>query len=392
MKRFFLIPLTMILLAGMVLGGCAQQAPAPATTPSPTSKPAPSPTVAPSPAPSPAPITTPSPTAKPAPTTAPAKVYNLKFSYHTPPQASLVGAYLKPWTEAIEKATGGQVKITHYPGETLVKAKDQYDALVSKLSDIALVDTSETPGRFPQTEFDTLPYIFVDGSSAAKTYWDILQKYCVNSELKEIQLLAVAVIASSNYAGNKSAQNVSDFKGMRVRSAGRTESWTVGALGATPIEIATSDLSTSLERGLIDGVFISWSAILSFGIKDVTKYRTECDMYYRVFPIIMNKQVWNSLPADIQKAIMDASGQANSATYSVENVKLGLGAKNAIAGSDKATGKPPIYTLTAEQLTAWKAAVLPVWDKWAADLNGKGLPGKAIIDDIKTFNQKYTAK
>jgi TRAP-type C4-dicarboxylate transport system substrate-binding protein len=114
------------------------------------------------------------------------QTWDLKFSYHTPPQASLVGAYLKPWTAAIEQATNGRVKITHYAGETLVKAKDQFDGLVSGLSDIALVDTSETPGRFLQTEFDTLPYIFPDG--AAARYYDILQSIR-ELELKEVQLV-----------------------------------------------------------------------------------------------------------------------------------------------------------------------------------------------------------
>ncbi len=173
---------------------------------------------------------------------------------------------------------------------------------------------------------------------------------------------------------------------MRVRSAGRTESWTVEALGASPIEIDTADISTSLERGLIDGTFISWSGILAFGIKDVTKYRTECNMYFRVFPLFFNKDVWDSFPPNIQKAIMDVSGEQASITYSVANVAKGEGAKNAIAGSDKGAGNPPIVVLTAEQLASWKAAALPVWDKWAADLESKNLPGKAIIDDIKALN------
>jgi len=347
MKRIAFIVLATVIVSGLLLAGCAKPTP---------------------------------------------QEWNLKFSYHTPPTASLVPAFLQPWAADVEKATGGKVKITHYAGETLVKAKDQFDGLVSGLSDIALVDTSETPGRFPQTEFDTLPYIFPDGATAAKTYWDILQKYCVKKELKEVQLVAVAVIAPSNYAGNKSANNLSSFQGMRIRSAGRTESWTINALGATAVEIDLSEISTSLERGLVDGVFISWSGILAFGIKDVTKYRTECDMYYRVFPIFFNKEVWKSFPKDIQEAIMGVSGQAASVTYSVANVQKGAGAKNAIAGADKGAGKPPIYILTAEQLASWKAAVTPVWDKWAADLETKKLPGKAIIADIKTLNQQYSAK
>jgi TRAP-type C4-dicarboxylate transport system substrate-binding protein len=333
------------------------------------------------------------PASSPAPASpAPAKVFNLKFSYHTPPQASLVGAYFKPWTAAIEQATNGQVKITHYAGETLVKAKDQYDGLTSGLSDMALVDTSETPGRFSTTEFDTLPYIFPDAGTGAKIYWDILQKYSLNTDLKDVKVVAIAIVAPSNYVGNKSVQNVADFKGLRIRTAGKTESWTIEALGGTPVEIATADLSTSIERGLVDGAFLSYSFILSMGIKDVTKFRTECNLFYRAWPIIVNKKVWDSMPADIQNAIMNVSGQQNSANYCAANEKEAAGAKNAIIGSDKGAGKPGIYILTPEQLTSWKTAIMPVWDKWAADLGAKNIPGKAIIDDVKAFTQKYSAK
>jgi TRAP-type transport system periplasmic protein len=327
-----------------------------------------------------------------APTTSAApKVFNLKFAYHTPPAASLVGAYLNPWVAAVEQATNGQVKITSYGGETLVKEADEFDAILSGLCDMALIDTSETPGRFPTTEFDTLPYIFPDAGTGAKIEWDILQKYST-TDLKDVKVLAVAVIAPSNYIGNKQAQNVSDFKGLRIRASGKTEGWTIEALGATPTDVATSDLSTSMERGLVDGAFLSYSFMLSMGIKDVAKYRTECSLFYRAWPIMINKKVWDSMPKNVQDAIMSVSGPTNSATYSAANEKEAAGAKGAIMGSDKASGKGPIYTLTAEQLGSWKAAVLPVWDRWSNELEGKKLPGKAIISDIGTLSKQYSAK
>ncbi len=320
------------------------------------------------------------------------KVYNLKFSYHTPPKASLVGTYFNPWTAAIEQASGGRIKITHYAGESLVKSKDQYDAVIAGLCDIAFIDPSETPGRFAQMEFDTLPYIFPNAEIGVQVYWDILQKYSVNTELKEVKVLGAATIAPSNYAGNKPAQKVADFKGMRMRAAGRTESWIVEALQASPIEIATSDLGTSLERGLVDSCLLTWSAILSFGVKDVTKYHVECNIFSRTWMIVMNKRVWDSLPPDLQKVFMDHSGPKNSAAYSAANEKVTAGLKNAIAGSNKAAGKPPIYVLSREEATEWKTALLPVWDKWAAEMEGKKLPGKVIVTDIKSLVQKYPVK
>jgi len=264
--------------------------------------------------------------------------------------------------------------------------------VVAGLCDIALIDTSEYAGRFQQTEFDVLPYIFPDTAVGAKVYWDLVQKYAVSKDFKDVVVLGVVVIAPSNYAGNKPAVNLADFKGMRVRSAGRAEGWTIEALGGTPVEVATADLYTSLERGLVDSAFLSWSLILRQGVKDVTKYRTECKLFYRAWPIVMNKSTWDSLGSGLQQTIMAQSGRDNSAKYCTANEALAEEDKAGIAGSDKGAGNPPISTLSAEQTAAWKAAVMPVWDKWANDLEANKLPGKAIIADAKSLVQKYSAK
>ena len=42
-----------------------------------------------------------------------------------------------PWTDAVDAATQGRVKIELYAEETLVKEADQYDAVVSGLADLA---------------------------------------------------------------------------------------------------------------------------------------------------------------------------------------------------------------------------------------------------------------
>ncbi|MFC2007832.1 ABC transporter substrate-binding protein [Chloroflexota bacterium] len=67
MKRLFLFAVAVILVSGLILSGCAQQAPAPAPTPTPSPAPTPSPTPAPAPTPTPAPAPSPAPSPAPAP-------------------------------------------------------------------------------------------------------------------------------------------------------------------------------------------------------------------------------------------------------------------------------------------------------------------------------------
>ena len=139
-------------------------------------------------------------------------------------------------------------------------------------------------------EFDTLPYIFPNPAIGSMIYWDIMQKYAADKELKDVKVLSIATIPPMNYAGNKPIKKLSDFKGLRMRMQAKTESWIYEAVKATPVEIATSDLATSLERGLVDGMLLTWSAILSFGVKDVDKYEVECNLFSRTWMIILNRE------------------------------------------------------------------------------------------------------
>jgi TRAP-type transport system periplasmic protein len=106
----------------------------------------------------------------------------------------------------------------------------------------------------------------------------------------------------------------------------------------------------------------------------------------------MNKKVWDSMPADLQKVIADNCGAEKSGFYSAENDKLEAGAIAAVKGSDKGQSKPGIYVLPEDEKANWKTALMPVWDKWIAEMEAKKLPGKAIIEDLKAALQKYSTK
>jgi TRAP-type C4-dicarboxylate transport system substrate-binding protein len=315
------------------------------------------------------------------------QTWDLKFSYPTPERASLVPAYLVPWSEAVTMATDDRVKITHYAENSLVKEEQQWDALLSGTSDIALIEPEFNPGTFPISEVGSLPYQFPDEVTAAKTFWDVVTQKA-QDEWKDVQILGVTVIAPAQYRGNVEINgDVSKFEGTRMRSGGRIETWILEAFGATPVEIGTGDLSTSLERGMADGAFLSYSLILAMA-KDFTKYTTEADLFYRCWVIAMNKDVWNSMPTNIQESIMGVSGQEGSAKYSAANAMESKGEKAGLEGADKGMGNPPIYVLTADELAAWTEATAPVTQKWIDQLSDPA-QGQEVIDFIAAQNATY---
>ena len=322
------------------------------------------------------------------PAPAAAAPLELVFAYEAPPQASLTKAILEPWANDIEKATGGRVKIVRNPGGTLIKAEDSYDAMATGLCDIAQIDPEENPGRFPLTGINNLPFLYPNTEVAGVVGHQLLNKYCVDSELKEIKLIIMAPLHMGEYLGNKKVEVLSDFKGMKIRSSGKIEANTVQALGAIPVPIGTGELASALDKHTVDGCFFTLAGSLAFGLKDVTQYRTLCDIFPRVFFIGMNKAKYNGLPADIKKIFDEYSTVEATKRYAAAHMAMANGAKGAIMGYDKKVGNPPMIVLSKAERDKWKAASKGVWDEWLDGVTAKGLPGKAMLDDALSLVAK----
>ena len=94
-------------------------------------------------------------------------VIELKFAHFWPATHPFETDLLQPWAAAIEEATDGKVKITSYPGETLLKADAVYDGVINGIADIGASCFSYTRGRFPVVEVFELPGITYNNSKVA---------------------------------------------------------------------------------------------------------------------------------------------------------------------------------------------------------------------------------
>lgn len=280
--------------------------------------------------------------------------------------------------------------ITQYAGGSLVGAADAYDALVSGVCDIAQIATEEYPGQFPLSGIHTLPFMYPTTELAGIIPHELENKYCVDTELKDVKFMLSAPLHAGNYLGNVPVEKLEDLVGLKVRAPGKVDAAIVSALGATPVDVTTGEVASALDRGLLDGTIFTWSGALAFGIKDVTKNRTEIGLSRGVHFIMMNKESFAKLPADIQKIFNDFSTPEMSRKYAADHGALEPGGRAAIEGSDKAAGNPPIVVLAPEERARWVEAVQVVRDDWAAEMEAEGLPGQAMLDDAANLVEKYS--
>ena len=91
---------------------------------------------------------------------------------------------------------------------------------------------------------------------------------------------------------------------------------------------------------------------------------------------IMNKKKLASLPPDIQKIIREVG-----AKYCEVYAKVGVDAdKDTIKKLNEA--KIEIFKFPLAEMQKMKALALPIWEKYIADNEAKGLPGKAVATEF----------
>jgi len=308
--------------------------------------------------------------------TAPAKSFHLKLATHVPPQ-HYANKVFEQWIGELDKRSGGRVKVTLYPGQSLGKIPDEWNMLKSGISDIGWILPMYYPGAFPLADVTDLPYLIPHGKRDLTIINGIFNKF-LREQFQDVQVLWPGFLGFPQlHTTKKPVETLEDLKGMQIRCPPGPLTLSLEALGATPAQIPTPEVYTALERNIVDGCTIPWEGALAFKFYEVAKYHTTMDLGCGMFIVAMNQKAWKKLPPDIQKILEDLSSWAQK----LFNDSADATDEKALSVMQKAENT--IIRLTPQEKARWVEATKPVVDKWAAKLDDRGLPGTAIVEEMR---------
>ncbi|MGB9886189.1 MAG: TRAP transporter substrate-binding protein [Moorellales bacterium] len=254
--------------------------------------------------------------AKTGPTTSPAPpsnavsgtpaqpTFTLRFANYFAPESG-PGKIGQEFCDDIARITNGRVKVEYYPGGTLLTAPKMYDGVVQGIADIGFSNLAYTFGRFKVTEVLDLPLGFPDAWVANHVVADFYKQF----KPKEWEQTYVLTLHSSPVnniiTATKPVRRLEDLKGLTLRGTGYIGTL-VEAFGATARPVPMAEAYDNLAKKVIDGLLIPYETTRSFRYGEVTKYVTEIWPLGQVytFYLVMNRSKWDSLPPDIQEAII----------------------------------------------------------------------------------------
>lgn len=308
-----------------------------------------------------------------------------KLSYaNFPPAPTFPCVQMERWKTEVEKRTAGKVKIDTYPGGTLLGAKNMFDGVAAGTADIGSTATSYFPGMFPVIEFVDLPIGWPNATVASAALWELTEKY-KPKELEKFKVLTMFTCPPANIMSMKPILGLDDLKGYPLRASG-TGAKILELLGASAVGMPQSDVPEAIQKGVIKGNVSSLEVMKDFKYAEYCKHVTaNLNLFVVSFAVVMNQKKWDALPADVKKAMDDL--RLDQAIWTGRYVDNHV--KEAMKWSEQ-THNVQVYRLAPKELAKWEALLKPMIDKHLKDVEAKGLPAKAILDDTMKLKEKYS--
>jgi TRAP-type C4-dicarboxylate transport system substrate-binding protein len=309
-----------------------------------------------------------------------AKVVELSLN-HWFPSGSWFDKVIKDFAAEIEKQTSGQVKITIYPGGILTKVDQVYDGVVKGISDIGVAPVNITLGRFPLMEVIDLPIGLSSSWQGSHVASEIYKKFHPK-EFAETRPLYFFSSVPQHFHTQKQINKLEDLKGLKIRSV-PTCANIVESLGAIPVTMPITDVYTALQRGTVDGLVTSLEPLKTFRLAEVIRSTTICNLSVGVIYVTMNRDKWDSLSPAVKKIFDEVSEKFADITSRVFDENDLVGKNFSLSLGNK------VITLPPEELKRWEEHYQPILNKWVAENEAKGLPARAVLDEVFKLKEKY---
>jgi TRAP-type C4-dicarboxylate transport system substrate-binding protein len=289
-----------------------------------------------------------------------AEPIKLKMAYFSSDREPPYVSVMQPFADAVNKEGKGIVEIVPYSGGVLGRNYPlQAQQVLDGVADMAWVNPSLTPDRFPDNGVVEFPGLFRDLREITLVY----SRMVAAGELRGYEdFYVIAAAANFPLMINTRApiESLPDLRGKILRVNNLIEGNALQALGITPVVIPINEVALAIGRGTLDGATMPPNALFAYGVSRITRFHYVAPMGGAPLAFLMNRKKFESLPKAGQDVIRKFSGEWTAAhfveTYDANNVR----AMNDL----KSDSNRRVITPPRSELDTLHATFQTVFEKW----------------------------
>lgn len=288
---------------------------------------------------------------------------------------ALTGKASKHFVELLDERVGDALQITYQGGGALgYNSSDHFDAVQDGAVQSAVTLVTQLGGIDPIFNLSSLPFIAQTPADAYLLWQAARPEYERIFDENDMVLLWAMPNPPSGINAPRPITSVDALKGLRIRTYDVNGTETMINAGASPLQIAWSDLIPQLSTGGIDAVLTSADGARQLSLWDYVSDFTELNYAMGLFMMHVNKDEFEALPEDVQTALMEIVAPADEYNWTIMEQSIQ-------ESYDIMTGNGMGVTLDddvpQEVFDFLQEAGMPVREAWLAQT---GDAGQAILD------------
>ena len=218
------------------------------------------------------------------------------------------------WGAAIERDSGGRIKVQVYPASQLGSISRQIEGVQFGSIQASVIPPEFFVGVDQRFEVMAAPGLvdsMVQGQRVANDP-AVLQLMLSLGANKGLHGVGLFMATPSAIVSKTPIRHLADFRGKKIRIfASQFQSVAFGRLGVTPVAMTLGDVLPAIQQGAIDGADAALNVYVPFHYVDAAKYVTETNQP-AIFAIMEVSQKWfDTLPKDLQDIVVkDAASES----------------------------------------------------------------------------------
>ncbi|RRV03785.1 TRAP transporter substrate-binding protein [Pseudomonas sp. v388] len=277
----------------------------------------------------------------------------------------------------LQEQSNGDISFKMFAGGVLGSEKEVVEQVQSGAVQMTRVSLGIVGPVVPDVNVFNLPFIFRDHAHMRKIIdGEIGQEILDKITNSNFNMVALAWMdgGTRNLYTKKPVRDIADLKGMKIRVQGNPLFIdTVNAMGGNGIAMATGEIFSALQTGVIDGAENNPPTMLEHNHYQNAKFYTLTEHLILPEPVVMAKTTWEKLTPEQQALVKKLAVEAQA------EERVLWDKKSADSEAKLKAGGVEFIALSADQKKAFYDATAPVRAKY-------GAPYADLIKRIEAVN------
>jgi TRAP-type C4-dicarboxylate transport system substrate-binding protein len=277
--------------------------------------------------------------------------------------------------------SGEKIKFEYYPAQQLGKTKDLLRLTQSGVTDIGYLPVGSMPDQLPLSGVGGLPGLYNSACQGSYGISELTREgFLAEAEYKPAGvrvLFGIALVPYKALTSEKKIDSLDDISGVKLRTSSSAQDETVRALGGVPVRIPAPELYQAMTRGTVDGFLLPFASAKSYDLHttETTKYAFTGISFGSATAVwTISESKWNQLPADVQKALLEAGQQAEK--HFCEYLDAGEANFRKLIEE----GGVEVSSVSGAAVTDWQNKFAGIKADWAGKLDAAGKPGSKTLE------------